>query len=678
MAKLRAPWSTPRKKPKKWAPRLSRGFSPDLLQGINTAVVKAAEGLEQAIIRAVSRESTRPKVNRGGFLSRLRSIVGFGLGDVSKQAFRMGVDAEAVGKATARKHMEAKTPAKVDKWGGRKPPAPKAPRNVNLGVTIRTPATLRDSFKDLAPTLIGSGSELFDEVVEAIAANPPESEAGRRRVAQGVLDKFGKRGITGFVDKAGRRWNIVSYVEMATRTAAGNLAMSAHLAELQAAGFDVVRVTVMPNCHPYCQPFQGRLLSITGRTLRYNGEPVVTSIADAISRGFRHPNAVLGGAQVADLGVGGAVAGSKGAYSGPSVTIFTAKGNSTTVSPEHPVFTGRGWVTAKSVTTSDYVFSTVESKGATVRGPVKTDVNDVVTTIEQEFSALKVVGASTTAPTAGLNFDDDRQFLQGEVDIVMTDGALLDVPDAKVIKETGEILFVRANSDSVFTPGGDASLNGEFAIFGSVFGSLSNGDVVSLKPPSNGVFGYSEQWAEFLAGHSGLIEVNDFSVISDSSIGPKFDAVSFERGVNARFGDSKDPGTVTNCFATGIEPDKVVNVVFGQFTGQAYDFQTVSGAYAANGIVLHNCRHTIKVDLPGQSIPDPDLIDPGDYEASQELRRFEREVRAGKRKLAAAVTPEAQAKARREIRDAQARIRAHVAETGVPRNRYREQVGVAL
>lgn len=380
MVKLRAPWSTPRKKPKKWAPRLSRGFSPDLLQGINAAVVKAAEGLEQAIIRAVARESTRPKVNRGGFLSRLRSIVGFGLGDVAKQAFRMGVDAEAVGKATARKHAEAKTPGGVDKWGGRKPPAPKAPRNVDLGVTIRTPAALRDSFKELAPTLIGSGSELFDEVVEAIAANPPESEAARRRVAQGVLDKFGKRGITGFVDKAGRRWNIVSYVEMATRTAAGNLAMGAHLAELQAAGFDVVRVTVMPNCHPYCQPFQGRLLSITGRTLRYNGEPVVTSIADAISRGFRHPN----------------------------------------------------------------------------------------------------------------------------------------------------------------------------------------------------------------------------------------------------------------------------------------------------------CRHTVYVWKPGDPFTPPDQIEPGDYEASQELRRFEREVRAGKRKLAAAVTPEAQAKARREIRDAQARIRAHVAETGVPRNRYREQVGVAL
>lgn len=383
MPKLRAPWSTPRKKPKRWQPRLSRGFSPDLLQGINDAVVKAAEGLEQAIIKAVAGGATQPKPNRGGFLSKLRSLVGFGLGDVSKKAFRMGIDAEAVGRATAREHTkgrDVKGVPVVDKWGGRKPPAPKAPRNPNLGVTIRTPAALRDSFRELAPTLIGSGSELFDEVVEAIAAEPPESEAGRRRVAQKVLDGFGKRGVTGFVDKGGRRWNIVSYVEMATRLAAGNLAMAAHIKELAAAGFDVVRVTVMPNCHPYCQPFQGRLLSISGRTLRYNGEPVVASIEEAISRGFRHPN----------------------------------------------------------------------------------------------------------------------------------------------------------------------------------------------------------------------------------------------------------------------------------------------------------CRHTVYVWKPGDPFTPPDQIDTGDYEASQVLRRYERDVRAGKRRLAAAVTPEARARAQRDIRDAQARIRDHVKATGVPRNRFREQVGKAL
>jgi hypothetical protein len=92
------------------------------------------------------------------------------------------------------------------------------------------------------------------------------------------------------VDKAGRRWNLTTYVEMATRTAATELARRAQVAEVLRAGMDIVRVTVMPNCNPLCQPFQGRLLSLTGKaTHDALGEPVVTTLKDALSRGYNHP-----------------------------------------------------------------------------------------------------------------------------------------------------------------------------------------------------------------------------------------------------------------------------------------------------------------------------------------------------------------------------------------------------
>ena len=39
----------------------------------------------------------------------------------------------------------------------------------------------------------------------------------RTQAVQGVMNKFAKGGITGFVDKAGKAWNLTSYTEMAMR-----------------------------------------------------------------------------------------------------------------------------------------------------------------------------------------------------------------------------------------------------------------------------------------------------------------------------------------------------------------------------------------------------------------------------------------------------------------------------
>lgn len=108
----------------------------------------------------------------------------------------------------------------------------------------------------------------------------------RVQAAQKALDDLAERGITGFVDKAGRRWDLTTYVEMATRTA-----VSAAWDEMQAAamvrsGLDLVLVATHStegSC-PACVPWLGRTLSLTGAT---HGVP---TLDEAKAAGFRHPN----------------------------------------------------------------------------------------------------------------------------------------------------------------------------------------------------------------------------------------------------------------------------------------------------------------------------------------------------------------------------------------------------
>lgn len=259
------------------------GFSPDLLQGLAEPVVELAAKVERRIVAFVANEALQPK--RGGFTRRLRRLV---VREVTKlvDKTRSAEDqATRIGASTAHEVIKF---AGLDKVVAS---APKVPRNPQLGNTTRIPKALHTAVREVAPVVAQSGSILYREITQAVAAAPPESDAARRRLAQTVITRFQRRGLTGFVDAAGRRWNLTSYVEMATRTATTALAREAHAAELIKAGLDVVRVTVMPNCHPFCLPFQGRLLSLTGATTgEYHGEEVVATLAEAMARGYNHPN----------------------------------------------------------------------------------------------------------------------------------------------------------------------------------------------------------------------------------------------------------------------------------------------------------------------------------------------------------------------------------------------------
>lgn len=123
----------------------------------------------------------------------------------------------------------------------------------------------------------------------------------RVQVAQTVLDDFAERGVTGFVDRAGRAWDLAAYAEMATRTATSRMHLQLQLAAMGPPGFDLVIVDNPSRAAPCprCRPFEGRVLSLTGRT---TGEASATdadgqthtvhvagTVAEARAAGLLHP-----------------------------------------------------------------------------------------------------------------------------------------------------------------------------------------------------------------------------------------------------------------------------------------------------------------------------------------------------------------------------------------------------
>ncbi|MER7078141.1 MULTISPECIES: phage minor capsid protein [Bacteria] len=143
--------------------------------------------------------------------------------------------------------------------------------------------------------------DVYRGVIAAATARTLTGTQTRRQAAQAAWQRFVDRGITGFTDRAGRRWRLSSYVEMATRTVAQRAAVQGQTDRLHAAGVSLVYVSNAPQECVLCRPFEGRVLRLgTGPTGRVQvphqltDAPVEVEVVDTLAgaqlAGLFHPN----------------------------------------------------------------------------------------------------------------------------------------------------------------------------------------------------------------------------------------------------------------------------------------------------------------------------------------------------------------------------------------------------
>lgn len=154
--------------------------------------------------------------------------------------------------------------------------------------------------------ILRSAMDIYRQVISRTSAQMLTGTQTTLQAMQSALDQLGGRGVTGFVDKAGRAWDLTSYVEMATRSAAGRAAVDGHMASLGAAGIDLVIVSDAPQNCRLCAPWEGKVLTRSGpagaRTVEMEHSTrdgvtvrveVAGSLEEARSSGLMHPNCRL-------------------------------------------------------------------------------------------------------------------------------------------------------------------------------------------------------------------------------------------------------------------------------------------------------------------------------------------------------------------------------------------------
>lgn len=128
----------------------------------------------------------------------------------------------------------------------------------------------------------------IDDIYRSLALeNVRGSVAGYRtweQVARNYRNQLAEQGVTGFRDKLGRQWNMRTYSQMVARTTTMECHLEGTKNRLIEHGHDLVQVSKHYRPCDKCAPWEGRILSLTGRT------PGYPTLEEAKVAGLFHPN----------------------------------------------------------------------------------------------------------------------------------------------------------------------------------------------------------------------------------------------------------------------------------------------------------------------------------------------------------------------------------------------------
>ena len=250
-------------------------------------------------------------------------------------------------------------------------------------------------------------------------------------------------------------------------------------------------------------------------------------------------------------------------YSGEIVKITLSNGSFITVTPNHPIFTNRGFVMAKSLNKGDGIL--VER----ISG-INPDSDCSPATVGEVFDTLqKTSGVSTTSvPVSSEDFHGDGKFGNGDIDIVSSDSLLRDKLEG-LGKQFNRFNFNgRLVADELF-PGESDFASMLLALAYASDGVVSLGDITKVLGSAPGAH---HEAISFLlsSGYNSRLD----KAFSDSPSINSESLADFILGLSEKIGFS-------DVLDIEIETRHDIHV---------YDISTTSTVYSTNGVITSNCR----------------------------------------------------------------------------------------
>jgi hypothetical protein len=119
---------------------------------------------------------------------------------------------------------------------------------------------LTDQLLLVHPQIIRAADDIYRHVITDSISQTMVGGATLKTAVQTSLSKFANRGVTGFVDKAGRNWSLQAYSEMACRSNYVQANLAGTQDRMSELGINTVIVSYHPGASDLCLPYEGKIL----------------------------------------------------------------------------------------------------------------------------------------------------------------------------------------------------------------------------------------------------------------------------------------------------------------------------------------------------------------------------------------------------------------------------------
>ncbi len=283
-----------------------------------------------------------------------------------------------------------------------------------------------------------------------------------------------------------------------------------------------------------------------------------------------HPNCILGGQSAVAFDVSAKFISR---YNGLVFRITTTKGACLSITPNHQVLTGRGWVRASELNHGDYLLN------AQVNVKEVTNIKPNIQTSKARIENIIVPDAVFfgSMPSSPVDFHGDGISNQ-KVDIILSERGLRDNFNGQFPQGFKEFSFIgrlitkfSAHANRTFNQAVKRLLGATYSVM-SIFGIYSI----------------------FFRRSSGHHQPVSFSLVA------KLNKILSQYSLNRGHRDFASFSKFFEAGAMKVTRDYIISIKSSNFSGHVYDLTTGYGWYICNNIIISNCRSTTVPVFPGE------------------------------------------------------------------------------
>jgi len=118
-------------------------------------------------------------------------------------------------------------------------------------------------------TMLENSGPLYVQTINRVTAQVLSGAMSGHEALVRAVREWSDSGIPSIVDNAGRQWTTEAYANMVIRTNTRKVTTEVQMERAQEFGADLIEVSAHAGARPLCEPYQGKIFSLSGKSEKY-------------------------------------------------------------------------------------------------------------------------------------------------------------------------------------------------------------------------------------------------------------------------------------------------------------------------------------------------------------------------------------------------------------------------